>query len=223
MPRTARASLGDTCFHVLNRGNDRRRVFHKDADYRAFLKALGDACTAVPMRVLAYCLMPNHFHAVVWTHADGDLSRWLHWWLNAHVRRYQRHYHRSGHLWQVRSKAFPIAHDEHLLTVLRYVERNGQRAGLVGRAEQWPWSSLRWWAGDRRPAYADAGPVRRPADWVAYVNEPLTPAELECVRLSVQRGAPYGSAAWVQEAAARLGLETTLRPRGRPRKAAEKR
>ncbi len=158
MPRAARASVGDQCYHVLNRGNSARRVFFKEGDYQAFLKALAHACIEVPMRVLAWCLMPNHFHLVLWPHAENDLSRWMHWLLNTHVRRYHRHYHSSGHLWQGRFKAFAIAHDEHLLTVLRYVERNALRAGLVERAEQWPWSSLPWWCGrEAKPPYWHEG------------------------------------------------------------------
>jgi len=85
------------------------------------------------MRVLAYCLMPNHFHLALWPQADGDLSRWMQWVLTAHVRRYHRHYGSSGHVWQGRFKAFPIQADGHLLTVLRYIERNPVRAGLGGR------------------------------------------------------------------------------------------
>src|SRR6266545_584478 len=219
MPRTGRASVGGVCYHVLNRGNARRTVFSKDGDYAAFLTALGHAHEELPMRVLAYCLMPNHFHLVLWPHADGDLSRWMHWLTNAHVRRYHQHYHSSGHLWQGRFKAFPIAEDEHLLTVLRYVERNPVRAELVTRAEQWSWSSLLWRSGAlgaQLPTYLHAGPVARPADWVAWVNEALTDAELERVRRSVKRGRPYGPDAWAAQTAKRLGLEATLRPQGRP-------
>ena len=62
MPRTARASVGDMCYHVLNRGNARAAVFRKDGDYDAFLDLIADACDRIPMRVLGYCLMPNHFH-----------------------------------------------------------------------------------------------------------------------------------------------------------------
>jgi len=72
--------------------------------------------------------MPNHFHLVLWPHKDGDLSRWMQWLLTAHVRRYHKHYASSGHVWQGRFKAFPIEEDDHLLTVLRYVERNPHRA-----------------------------------------------------------------------------------------------
>jgi putative transposase len=206
---------GGVCDHVLNRGNDRRDVFLKAGDYRAFVKAIADAGDEVPMRVLAYCLMPNHFHLVVWPHADGDLSRWMHWLANAHVRRYHRHYHSSGHLWQGRFKAFPIQEDDHLLTVIRYVERNPVRAGLVDRAERWPWSSLG--AGAWPAVRLDPGPVARGPGWVEWVNAPMTEAEVAAVRACAARGRPYGAAGWAAETAVRLGLEATLRPRGRPR------
>jgi REP element-mobilizing transposase RayT len=87
MPRRARASQGGFSYHVLNRGNSRREVFLKDGDYAAFLNAMADGCAAVPMRVVGYWLMPNHFHRVLWPHADGDLSRWMRRLTNTHVRR----------------------------------------------------------------------------------------------------------------------------------------
>ena len=124
MPRTARASAGNVCYHVLNGGNGRNTVFHQDGDYGAFLKLLNQANKRVSMRLLAFCLMPNHFHLVAWPRKDGDLSRWMQWLMTSHVRRYHRHYDSSGHVWQGRFKAFPIQSDEHLLTVMRYVERN---------------------------------------------------------------------------------------------------
>ncbi len=119
-------------------------VFHDDGDYGAFLQLLAAANRRLPMRLLGYCLMPNHFHLVLWPYGDGDLGRWMQWLLTSHVRRYHRHYESSGHVWQGRFKAFPIQEDEHLLTVLRYVERNALRANLVAAAELWNWSSLAW-------------------------------------------------------------------------------
>ena len=222
MPRVARASVGGICYHVINRGNARQRVFHEDEDYEAFLKALAHGCIEVPMRVLGYCLMPNHFHLVVWPAGDGELSQWMHWVLNTHVRRYHQRHRSSGHIWQGRFKSFPIEQDEHLVTVLRYAERNALRANLVKRAEQWRWSSARLWAkGVERPSYLIPGPARRPADWLTWVNQPITQAELEALRRSVARGMPFGDDAWVKRSAAQLGLESTLRPRGRPKKDAQ--
>ena len=75
MPRAARASVGGLCYHVINCGNDRREVFLKDGDYQAFIKSMEHACIEIPMPVLAYCLMPNHYHMVRLPNGDGDLSR----------------------------------------------------------------------------------------------------------------------------------------------------
>ena len=118
-------------YHVLNRGNRREVVFHKPGDYDAFIEAMVGANARLPMDLLGYCLMPNHFHLVLRPHHDGDLGRWMQWLLTAHVRRYHRHYVTTGHVWQGRFKAFPVEDDDHLVTVLRYVERNPLRAELV--------------------------------------------------------------------------------------------
>ena len=144
MPRTARSCSGGYTYHVLNRGNARATVFHKPDDYDAFLDLMAESSVRTPMRILAYCLMPNHFHLALWPRGDGDVSRWMHWLMTTHVRRHLGRYRSSGHVWQGRFKAFPIQEDEHLLAVLRYIERNPLRAGLVGRAEEWRWSSLCW-------------------------------------------------------------------------------
>ena len=102
-----------------------------------------EAHEKVPMRLIGYCLMTNHFHLLLWPHKNGDLSRWMQWLMTSHVRRYHRHYKGSGHVWQGRFKAFPVQSDEHYLTVLRYVERNPLRANMVQRSQDWEWSSLK--------------------------------------------------------------------------------
>jgi putative transposase len=221
MPRTARASVGEYCYHVINRGNARAEVFHAEGDYQAFLDLLSEASRRLPMRVLAYCLMPNHFHLAVWPSRDGDLSRWMQWVLTAHVRRYHRWHDSSGHVWQGRFKAFPIEQDAHLLSVMRYIEQNPVRAHLVTRAEEWRWSSARaWWESMRGP-HVEAGPVTRPQPWCEWVNDTLGETDLHRIRQSVNRGAPFGSATWTAVTAAVLGLEASLRPIGRPPKLVE--
>ncbi len=212
------------CYHVLNRGNARGVVFHQDDDYASFLELLMQASERLPMRLLGYCLMPNHFHLMLWPRQDGDLSRWMQWLLTAHVRRYHRHYDSSGHVWQGRFKAFPVQQDEHYLTVLRYVERNPVRAKSlpVRKAQRWPWSSLGTPPKQIEKPPLAAGPVRRPDDWLAWVNQPLTEPELKALRNCVARGTPYGSERWQKQTARRLGLESSLRPRGRPRKKSKK-
>jgi putative transposase len=223
MPRTARASVGGICYHAINRGNGRTRVFHDETDYRSFVELLAPATDRVPMRIVGGCLMPNHFHWVLWPREDGDLSTFMQWLLTSHVRRHHRRHGTDGHVWQGRFKAFPIQSDGHLLTVLRYVERNALRAGLVARAEEWPWSSLAWRPpGVSGPVRLDEGPTERPSRWVQFVNAPQNEEELTALRRCVNRGTPFGSETWIIRTARRLGLEATLRPQGRPKRTEKK-
>jgi putative transposase len=204
-------------YHALNRGNRRLAVFHKPQDYDAFVRAMGDACVRTPMEIAGYCLMPNHFHLVLHPRGDGDLGRWMQWLLTAHARRYHRHYGTSGHVWQGRFQAFPIQSDDHLVTVLRYVERNALRAELVARAEDWAWSSLPGWLRGDPLIWRGEPPLRDP-QWLARVNEPLSSGDLQRLRHSVVRGRPFGDESWAKATAERLGLGACMRPRGRPRK-----
>ncbi len=171
------------------------------------------------MRLLAFCLMPNHFHLVAWPRNDGELSQWMQWLMTAHVRRYHRHYDSSGHVWQGRFKAFPVQSDEHLLTVMRYVERNPVRAKSipVRKAENWPWSSAGKPPQPFEAVKLHAGPVRKRKDWLEWVNTPLSQTELEAMQTCVDRGRPFGTPQWQSRIAKTLGLESTIRPRGRPR------
>ncbi len=194
MARPHRNTPGGYCYHVLSRGNARQRVFHKPADYEAFVGLFTAAHEVVPMRLLAYCLMPNHFHLVRWPREDGDLSRWMQWLLTTHVCRYHEHHQTTGH------------------------ERNPLRANLVKSAALWPHSSLRLASSSARPPWYSEGPVKRGKSWERHVDQPQTEAELLALRRSVERGIPYGGDRWQQKTVTALGLESTLRSRGRPRK-----
>lgn len=215
MPRTARASRGGVCHHVMTRGNRRDTVFHDARDYATFLALMRRANERLPVRILGFCLMPNHVHLVLLPAGDGELGRWMHWLLTAHVQRYRKRYDSSGRIWQGRFKAPPVQQDRHLLTVLRYVERNPLRSGLVNRAEAWPWSSLRL-RKDRADPLLSPPPIPLPQNWAGLVDEPLATSELAAIREGVQRERPFGDAAWVRGAAEQLGLLSTLRARGRP-------
>jgi len=131
-------------FHVLNRAVGRRTVFESAADYAGFLDVMAEALRTRPMRICGYCVMPNHWHMVLWPERDGDLPAFVQHVSNLHVKRWKK-VHREvgeGHLYQGRYKSFPIQSDAYFQTVIRYVERNPLRANPVARAEDWPWSSL---------------------------------------------------------------------------------
>jgi len=222
MPRRLRETAGGIVYHVLNRAVGRMTLFEKEADYLAFERVLEETWERTEIRILSYCVMPNHWHLLLWPREDGELSQVMRWLTVTHTQRWHAHYHTSGTgpVYQGRFKSFPVESDGHFLTVARYVERNALRANLVKRAQDWRWSSL------RRRLERDKSvsrmlsewPVPRPPDWTRRVNRPLTDGELESLRRSVRRGRPYGSDDWTQRMAKRLRLESTLRPPGRPRK-----
>lgn len=191
-------------------------MFHKAADYRAFFDLLLAAKAQFPINVFGVCLMPNHFHLIVQPATDAALSPFMQWWMTSHVRRYHQHYRSHGHIWQGRFKSFPIQHDAHLLTALRYVLRNPVRAGLIEHALDWPWSSL------RVPHLSEPIPVEAPTDWPQWIDQPLFAHELVTLRTCVNRQQPFGTEDWQVTMAATLGLASTLRRRGRPRKLIEK-
>ena len=222
MGRPIRTVAGGLVYHVLNRANARMRIFDKAKDYEAFEQTLVEAVRRVKMRLLAYCVLPNHWHLVLWPREDGDLSAFVGWLTLTHTQRWHAHRHSggSGHVYQGRFKSFLVASDDYLWAVCRYVERNALRAGLCERAEHWQWSSL-W-----RRAFGDAEcrvvlskwPIEVPKDWVRRVNRAESPRELEALRRCVNRGQPFGSEDWVQRMTKRFALDAAFRPRGRPRK-----
>jgi len=216
MPRTARAAVGGIVYHVLNRGNDRARIFHKPADFDAFVKVLIEGLEYASVELLAFCIMGNHWHLILRPRRDKDLAGYLSWVTNTHVKRYRAHRRgTSGHLYQGRFKSFPVEDDHHLLTVIRYVEANPLRAKMVKRAQDWRWSSLGC-AKETREAMLSEWPVDRPSDWTATVNRVMRERETDAIRTSIERGRPFGSASWVDKMADAMGLGFTLRPRGRP-------
>ncbi len=222
MARTLRNAVGDMVYHVLNRANGRMQIFRKDTDYQAFEKLLAEAKEKYPMRILAYCLMPNHWHLLLYPEHDDDMPRFMRWSGLTHTQRWHTA-HKTigyGHLYQGRYKSFPVQTDEHFLQVVRYVERNPLRAKLVTKAQDWRWSSLWLRAnGTRKQKQLLAPwPVLAGRNYIAWVNQPQPKEEVEIIRYAIKRGRPYGGEEWIYKTAKELYLEPTLNPRGRPRR-----
>ncbi len=219
MSRPPQYTPGGFVYHVLNRGVGRRTLFDKDGDYLAFEKVLEETLRTRPMGVCAYCLMPNHWHFVVWPEGDGDLPAFMQQVTNTHVKRWKQHRHEigHGHLYQGRYRCFPVEAED-FYQVVRYVERNALRANLVTCAQAWRWSSLGCIERENSAfPILSPWPLPRPADWLRLVNQPQSEAELDALRRCVRRGSPFGGPAWVIRTAKQLGLESSLRSRGRPR------
>jgi putative transposase len=223
MARKPRFSPGGLAYHVMNRASVKIDLFDDAGNYDAFERVLAEATKReATMRVCAYCLMPNHFHLVLWPKVDGQLSRFMQWLTMTHTQRWHAHHHSEGrgHLYQGRFKSFPIQENSHFLTVCRYVERNPLRANLAEKSEDWRWSSIQVRAKNPSPMtglLAD-WPVAMPRDWLNRVNAPQDEKELAALRLSRDRGRPFGDPSWTTKTAKRLDIESSLQPLGRPKK-----
>jgi putative transposase len=225
MPRQPRRPTDNGIYHVLNRGNCRMDIFSKPGDFQSFLKLLEEGRRRCSMRILGYCLMDNHWHMVLWPRHGADLSRFIGWVSTTHVRRWREHRRNSGegHLYQGRYKSFLVQDGEYFLTLMRYVEANPLRAGIVQQAQAWPWSSLGGAPGsDQVKVQLADWPIPRPPRWAQQVNQLVDARTLARVRLSVARGRPFGEDAWTARVAKRYGMESSLRDPWRPRKAAGK-
>lgn len=208
-------------YHIWNRAVGRLRLFKKEQDYHAFERILLEAHRHHPLRILDWCLMPNHWHFVVWPETDQQVTDFFKW--VAHTQAMRAISHRRaigmGPLYQGRFKSLPVQTDDHLETLLRYVLRNPVRAKLARDAGSWKHSGLWMRRNGEKPMreMLSRWPIDMPRNWNAWLGVPQPPAELERLREHVRRNRPFGSDRWTQSTAARLGLQSTLHPRGRPR------
>lgn len=217
MSRPLRINIPGTIFHTLNRANSKLEIFQQEIDYEEFTDLLIESLKKYKIEIYSYIIMPTHWHIVCAPQVLGELSRWMAWLQMMHTQKWHNRHKTKGrgHFYQGRFKSFIVQEDSHFVQVCRYVERNALRAGLVQRAEDWPWSSIS--KTNRVPL--TPWPVERPNNYLDYVNENVTSKEIEAtIRNSIKRGAPFGEKEWKREIAKQNKLESTIRKLGRPRK-----
>ena len=173
MGTSRRLVVGGAVYHVCNRGSRKGELFEVCEDYDAFERLMEEARCKQPMRILAYHLMRTHFHFLLWPEHDDDLSRFMQWLTSTHAKRWHRKRGSTGTgaVYQSRYKAIRIRDERQLLTTWRYVERNALAAGLVNRAEDWPWSSAPRLVCDDRPFKVDRCPFKLPDNWLDILND----------------------------------------------------
>lgn len=222
MGRVSRVEAGNTVYHILNRANFRAKLFSKKEHYKSFVDIIHETLDIVPMRILAYCLMPNHWHFILYPREDGDLSKFMQRITLTHTQRYHSKTKTIGfgHIYQGRYKSFPIQQDDYLLTAIRYVERNAKRAALVNKAENWLWSSAhtRLYGDEGQKKILSAWPIDTPDNYLDWLNQSQPKEEIENIRIALKRSRPYGQDDWVNKIVSGFGLEMAMRSRGRPRK-----
>lgn len=222
MPRTARFVYPGVPHHVTQRGNRRGQVFYSDIDYRAYLAWLREYAEAQGVAVLAYCLMSNHVHLVVEPGGRDSLQRMLR---QLHVRYAQclnRRHEWKGHVFQGRYFS-SVLDDSYFWSAIRYVELNPVRAGMVARAESYPWSSAAAHCGLRDDPVLGASArwehqFKGIGDWSAWLSQGIEPEKLGVLRALTSRGLPCGSPGFIESLEASSGRRLHPRPRGRPQR-----
>jgi putative transposase len=202
MPRITRTDVGEEVYHVLNRANARVQIFDNDEDYQIFESILKDAVEKFDMRLLAYCMMPNHWHLVIQPKKDGDMSKFIGWITNTHTRRWHTNKGTIGeeHLYQGRYKSFICQKDDYFLTLVRYVERNAKKANLCRLAEDWQWSSIyrREKGSAKQKEILSEWPIDIPKNYLLLANQDQNINEEEVIENSITKGNPYGNIDWVK-------------------------
>lgn len=196
MARRARRLQAGGIQHVVNRGALRAPLFADEAGCRLFLGALRDALARHPVDLLAWCVMPNHWHLLLRPRTVEALPGFVRWLTLAHSRRWQAFHARPGQgtLYQGRYRSVPIEGDDQLLTVLRYIERNPVRAGLADSAADWRWSSVHERLGGLGGLLAPS-PVPLPMGWLDLLDTSQSPDEVEAMRQALEgarRNLPAG-------------------------------
>jgi putative transposase len=222
MPRPQRTDAGNYVYHVLNRANARVQIFDNEKDYKLFLDILEEAKEKFDMRILAYCIMPNHWHLVLYPKNDGDLSKFMGWLTNTHTRRWHtiKRTIGQGHLYQGRYKSFLCQDDAHFLTLVRYVERNAKKANLSRKAEDWKWGSayIAKHGTVKQKKIISSWPVQKPKDYLSLLNNPQSEIEENLIEKSIKRSSPFGGDSWVKRIINKFNLGSTINSVGRPKK-----
>jgi len=221
MPRQSRIDIAGEVYHVINRANARTWIFETDGDYNAVLESLEETIKKVPLDIFSFCIMSNHWHFSVRPKSDGDMGRFFGKFTQKLTQRWHK-YHKtvgSGHLFQGRFKSFLVQTDPYFIQLMKYIEANPLRAGLVSKAEAWRWGSLylRTTSSELIGKILATWPVDMPNDYLETVNQPLQKIFLDQVRNSVVRGRPLGRVEWVEKKVDEYGLESSMREPHRPK------
>lgn len=203
MPRTARIVVPDVPHHIVQRGNRQAAIFFSDADRRRYVDMLADACSANAVRCLAWCLMDNHVHLILVPPTADALRATLSSTHTRYAQRVNRQQQLTGHLFQGRYASYAMD-DAHLMVAVRYVENNPVKAGLVGAAGDWRWSSARAHLDGIDDGLTNVAAIgQHIANWRAYLADGLEAAERdEAVEAAMRSGRPLGRATWVTQHAA---------------------
>lgn len=220
MPRIPRIVGAGYPHHIVGRGNNRERVFANPMDYEKYLSFLLKYSEEKEAAVLAYCLMPNHIHLLVRPSAEGTLAKMMQGVTLCYSKYFNKENGRTGRLWECRYYSTVIDGDSYLWTVSKYIENNPVRAGIVKRAEDYPYSSAKaHLLGRKDPLLKE--PLFDKSElneYKGFIRSEEDKKILEEIRKQTRLGKPLGDGGFLNTLSDRLGHDLSFRPKGRPRK-----
>jgi len=225
MARTARFIVPGSPHHILNRGNNKERIFLDEGDYAFFISQVRKYKRKFPVKVYHYCVMPNHYHFLIEPRDKESLVGFMHSSMVVYAQYVQRKYDRVGHIWQERYKSPVIQTERYLAYCGYYIEDNPRRAGLVKDLREWPWSSYRFYAYGRPDPVVDSDPNysalggtdrERQENYRIHIMMAEDEGWLDGVRVGLGQGA-FGSQDFVRHVIETFKIRL-VRQRGRPQK-----
>jgi len=199
MPRSARIVVPGVAHHVIQRGNRRQDVFFSDDDKEFYLTLLYKWSHIGGVSILAYCLMNNHVHLVGVPRSAGSLALTFGETHKRYAQVVNARRGWTGHLWQARFSSYPLD-DPYRFRAIRYAEMNPVRAKLVGRAEEYPWSSAGPRVREEQNAFLGRNPLGMTGpEWAAYLAEGLVEAETELFREHANTSLPLGDEGFMKK------------------------
>ena len=136
-------------YHVYNRGAHRLPLFHSSSDYQYCLALVSKYRSRYQVSVLAYCLMPNHYHFLLRQNPDGSISRFIQTIFNTYTQHFNRRTRHSGTLFQGKAKRKLVSNEDRLAALARYIHLNPYRARLAAYPHPWPSSDFEEWCGKK--------------------------------------------------------------------------
>lgn len=220
MPRIGRAVAAGFPHHVIQRGNNREEVFFDTKDRKKYLALLKKYSVKWESTIISYCLMSNHIHLLTKPKSDESLYKMMQGLTLCYTQYFNRTYQRTGRLWECRYHSCIVDHEKYLWAVARYVEQNPVRAGMVEKAEDYPYSSARAHVNGSKDAVLgeELFSNDRRADYTLLLRSDMPRKEIEHLRYVTKTGRPFGNEGFVVEMERKLERRLLQRQRGRPRK-----
>ena len=220
MPRIARVVATGYPHHVIQRGNNREKVFFEKEDqdrYLSFLKRYSDKWNTP---ILAYCLMSNHVHILAEPQEERSLYKMMQGVTLCYTQYINKKYKRTGRLWESRYHSCIVDKEEYLWAAARYIEQNPVRVKIVKRVEDYPYSSAKaHFKGTKdelvtKELFQDG----QGKDYVELLRMDLPEKEVDSIRYATRTGRPFGEKAFIKKLEKKLERRLIVMSPGRPKK-----